>query len=156
MRFILFKFKQSLRRPTNSLHDPLRLLNSPNQHLKNYIADSRENYYMRSWVLRVKFHLVSCCIQRKSLHISAQQMISVLLPSPRSQLFYLLPQLKNKQWYCRHEPEINTTLRIIKFSKEEIYQPLTPKISPAILLTTGHIILDVSSENLVLDQLIIP
>ena len=111
---------------------------------------------MRSWVLRVKFHLVSCCIQRKSLHISAQQMISVLLPSPRSQLFYLLPQLKNKQWYCHHEPEINTTLKIIKFSKEEIYQPLTPKISLAILLTTGHIILDVSSENLVLDQLIIP
>ena len=83
-------------------------------------------------------------------------MISVPLPSPQSQLFYLLPQLKNKQWYCRHEPEINTTLRIIKFSKEEIYQPLTPKISLAILLTTGHIILDVSSENLVLDQLIIP
>lgn len=42
--FILFKFKQSLRRPTNSLHELLRLLNSPNQHLKNYIADSRENY----------------------------------------------------------------------------------------------------------------
>ena len=37
-----------------------------------------------------------------------------------------------------------------------IVNSLTPKISLVILLTVCHIVLDVSFENLVLDQLIIP
>ena len=37
-----------------------------------------------------------------------------------------------------------------------IVNSLTPKISLVILLTVFHIVLDVSFENLVLDQLLIP